>query len=108
MKQWDVCQYAFEHGAHPCVVISPPDLAENPEIQAVNILQCSTHRANRPPYENEVMLDKEDGLDWETLARCDRIHLVLRSDLKSVRGCVIPERRREIGRKIIQIFRLLV
>ena len=108
MKQWDICQHEFAHGGHPAVVISPTALVENPDIKVLNVLQCSSHRVGRLPADNEVMLDTEDGLEWETLVRCDTIHLVLRSELKAGRGRVIRERRREIGRKIIQIFGLLV
>jgi hypothetical protein len=55
---------------------------------------------------HEIILDQVDGMDWETLVRCDVIWLANKSELKLHRGSVSPERRRAIGRKIIRLFGL--
>ncbi len=47
-----------------------------------------------------MLLDEADGLDWETLCKCDLFHLVLKSKLTDQRGQVTPERRRTIIRMI--------
>ncbi len=106
MTPWDVYQWNFPHGAHPAVIISPHDRCVNPAIETVNVIGCSSQRASRPPEFHEVMLDREDGLEWETLARCDILYLAKKNELIRKRGLVTYERRRLIGDKIIRLFGL--
>jgi mRNA-degrading endonuclease toxin of MazEF toxin-antitoxin module len=104
VKQWDTYQWVFPHGNHPCVVISPQARIANPDIETVNLLGCSSQRAAREPRHHEVILDNQDGMNWETLVRCDVIYLAKKNELKQQRGSVTPERRRAIGAKIIRLF----
>ena|SRR5437764_3045180 len=60
------------------------------------IILCSTQRASRAPNAGEVVLDLADGLNWETLCKCDLIYSVDRDLLHTRRGLVTTERRREI------------
>lgn len=106
MTQWDTYEWDFPHGKHPCVVLSNPVICENPDIAQVNILGCSSRRAQRATRANESLLDEADGMDWETITRCDRIYLVEKASLKRRRGSVTLDRRREIGAKIIRCFGL--
>jgi hypothetical protein len=53
---------------------------------------------------NEVLLDQEDGLDWETLVRCDMMYEVERAQLRVKRGNVSRFRRRAIVEKIARCF----
>jgi hypothetical protein len=66
----------------------------------VNVLFCTTQRANRLPKETEVRLNGADGLDWETLCRCDALGLVQKSKLSGKRGSVAAVRGRQIEDKI--------
>jgi PemK-like, MazF-like toxin of type II toxin-antitoxin system len=68
----------------------------------VEVVDCASQRANRPPLEHEVLLDEADGLDWPTLCKCDCIFAVPREELKERWGDVSVERRRQIVRGIIQ------
>jgi hypothetical protein len=68
----------------------------------VEVLDCSSQRANRSPAEHEVLLDQADGLDWPTLCKCDCVFAVPRTELKQQKGSVTAERRRKIVRAIIQ------
>ena len=98
MKPWDIYTYDFERaGLHPAVIVSHPDRVTH--AQWVNVL-CSTQRANRSPKEHEVRLHGADGLDWETLCRCDVLWLVEKSKLAHKRGRVSTLRRRHIIDKI--------
>ena len=106
MQQWDTFQWEFPHGSHPCVVISPADRCANRDIETVNILGCSSHRARRQPLKHEVLLDAADGMDWETLVRCDVIYLARKTELRRKRGRVAEERQRELGAKLIRVFGL--
>lgn len=67
----------------------------------VEVLDCSSQRANRPPNENEVILDKADGMDRPTFCKCDCLYAIPRDELKKHRGTVALERRRQIVRAII-------
>lgn len=106
MKQWDTNQWVFPHGSHPCIIVSPTARCQNPDFSTVNVLACQSQRAQRQPRENELVIDQADGMDWETLVRCDFIWAVHKSELNQARGKVGAERRRAIGQKLIRIFGL--
>jgi len=103
MKQWDIwtCDFA-EAGAHPAVVVSHPDRVARAPL--VNVLICSSQRAMRDPRENEVLLNGADGLDWETLAKCDLMYLVEKERLYRRRGSVGTVRRRALVQRINACF----
>lgn len=103
MRQWEVWTYDFDQaGPHPAVVISHPDRVARAPL--VNVLLCSTHRATRAARETELLLDSADGLDWETIVRCDLTYLVEKTSLHKCRGIVSSPRRRAIVQKIIACF----
>lgn len=99
MNSWDIytCDFAGA-GPHPAVIVSHPDRVAHADW--VNVLLCTSQRAAREPKENEVRLNGADGLDWETLCRCDLFWLVEKSKLTSKRGAVSRIRRRQIVDKI--------
>jgi mRNA-degrading endonuclease toxin of MazEF toxin-antitoxin module len=104
VKQWDIYTWEFEHGNHPAVILTPAPWSD--KWESLNVLDCSSQRASRPPEAHEVLLDREDGLDWATLCRCHRIFMAPRSELKHHRGRVTLERRRAIGRTLIRVLGL--
>jgi|tagenome__1003787_1003787.scaffolds.fasta_scaffold20511852_2 mRNA-degrading endonuclease toxin of MazEF toxin-antitoxin module len=103
MKQWDIwtCDFA-EAGPHPAVVVSHPDRIARAPL--VNVLICSSQKANRPARENEILLNGADGLDWETLVKCDLMYLVEKERLYGRRGIVTAERRRALVQRIHACF----
>ena len=96
MNQWDV----FTWQDHPAVIVSHPERIAHKEV--INVLSCTTQRAARPPRSYEVLLNSADGLDWETLCRCDLLYSVAKAELGRRRGRITPERQRQIISKIIQ------
>jgi len=106
--QWDIANFDFPApvGEHPVIVISNPDRAAGAKL--VNVLYCTTQRQSRLPGPDEVLLNSEDGFDWETLCRCDHIFSVERDRLKRrpKPSKVTLERRRQISARIIHLFRL--
>jgi hypothetical protein len=99
VKPWDIYTFEFPSaGAHSAVIVSHPDRVAHAEW--VNVLICTSQRAARAPRENEVRLNGADGLDWETLCRCDVLWLVEKSKLHQRRGAVTRVRRRQIVDKI--------
>jgi mRNA-degrading endonuclease toxin of MazEF toxin-antitoxin module len=100
MTQWEIWTFRFgEAGEHPAVIVSHPDRVARAPL--VNVLYCASQRASRSPEKHEALLDDADGLDWETLVRCDLLYLVEKSRLHHLRGLVRPERRRQLAQKIV-------
>ena len=103
MKQWDIwtCDFA-DAGSHPAVIVSHPDRVARAPL--VNVLIGSSQRATRQPRENEVLLNGADGLDWETLVKCDLLYLVEKERLYGRRGAVGTARRRALVQRIHACF----
>ena len=62
----------------------------------------------RPVKPHEVVLDAADGLNHKTALNCKRIYLVPKARLSNHRGSISRLRRREICRKIAEVFRFLL
>jgi mRNA-degrading endonuclease toxin of MazEF toxin-antitoxin module len=103
MKPFDIFmwQAAGWPEPHPAVVVSHADRAARKD--PVEVLLCATKRATRKAEPHEVVLDQADGLDWETLCKCDVIYAVPRPDLerKPAKGRVTPERQAQLVRTIL-------
>jgi mRNA-degrading endonuclease toxin of MazEF toxin-antitoxin module len=101
MKPWDIYTWDFPGaGPHPAVILGTEQrVAQKAKL---NVLLCSTQRASRPAKLDEVLLNGADGLDWETLCKCDLIFAVPKEQLISRRGSVTRERRRQIAERIIR------
>lgn len=104
-QQFDVWRFNFaDQGEHPVVLVSHSNLCAHASV--VNALYCTSQRQNRGPKAHEVLLNGEDGLDWETFCDCSRMYLLDSSKLFGHRGRVSLERRREIRARIRDVFRL--
>ena len=104
-NQFDVWRFNFpEKGEHPVVLISHPALCAKASV--VNALYCTSQRQSRNAKPHEVLLDREDGMDWESFCDCSRMYLLDSSKLFGHRGRVSLERRREIRGKVRDVFRL--
>jgi len=68
----------------------------------VCVLLCSTQRATRKAEVHEVILDTADGLEWETLFKCDVVYAAPKTELVRRRGIVSSERRRAIAERVIR------
>ncbi len=91
---------------HPAVIISNDETCQNDDIEELNALLCTSVRVNRPPKPTEVLLDEADGLDWKTVVRCDKIHLLPKASFDGRKGSVTEERRHLIARKMVEVLRL--
>jgi mRNA-degrading endonuclease toxin of MazEF toxin-antitoxin module len=99
---WD-CDFE-QKGLHPAVLISHPDRCAG--AKWLNVLFCTSQRQSRAPYPFEVVLNTEDGLDWETFCDCSILWSVDVNRLRRPRGQVTLERRRAIRAMIRDMFRL--
>ena len=107
MRQWDIIMFPFtKERRHPAVIISNDETCQNLDIEEVNALLCTSARVNRGPKPTEEVLDEADGLDWKTMVRCDKIHLLPKANFDNPKGRVIEDRRTLIARKIVEVLRL--
>ena len=105
-SQFEIWRFDFpERGEHSVVLISHPDVCARGKY--VNALYCTSQRQSRSPHPFEVMLNGEDGFDWETFCDCKTIFLLESAKLFGKRGKVSLERRRQIRTKVRDIFRLM-
>ncbi len=106
-RQWDIRMFPFSREKrHPAVIISNDETCQNPDLEEVNALLCTSARVNRLPNPTEEILDKADGLDWRTLVRCDRIYVLPKAQFEPRKGMVTAQRRHLIARKIVEVLRL--
>jgi mRNA-degrading endonuclease toxin of MazEF toxin-antitoxin module len=91
---------------HSAVIISNDETCQNPDIEEVNALLCTSAKVNREPKMTEEVLDEADGLDWKTMVRCDRIHLLPKAQFDDRKGSVTEGRRPLIARRIVEVLRL--
>ncbi|MGA2684159.1 MAG: type II toxin-antitoxin system PemK/MazF family toxin [Verrucomicrobiota bacterium] len=107
MRQWDIVMFPFsKERRHPAVIISNDETCQNPDIEEVNALLCTSAKVNRGAKSTEETLDEADGLDWKTLVRCDRIYLLPKVRFDGPKGQVTEERRHLIARKMVEVLRL--
>ena len=101
MNPWDIYTLEFPgDDSHPAVILgTEARLANKPKI---NVLFCSTKRATRMAEVTEVILDNSDGLDWETICKCDLVFAVPKEQLIRKRGTVTIERRRQVAERVIR------
>jgi hypothetical protein len=107
MAPWEIWTFDFPaEGPHPCVIFSNMARLAHPAFERVNVFLCRTLRGSlqRELKPVEIILDRADGLDWETLCRLDALHLVPKSGLRERRGIVCQERRRTICQRVLQVF----
>src|SRR5262245_36702609 len=101
MKPWDIFTWDFPGAReHPAVILGTVEAISLKTKVAV--LLCTSQRVNRGPKPHEVILDQADGLDWQTLCKCDLPFAVHKDQLKHKRGSVSSERRRQITKALIQ------
>ena len=100
----DLDYHFADKGLHAAVLISHPDYCA--KSNWINVLFCTSQRQSRAPYPYEIMLNTEDGFNWETFCDCSIMWVVDSSKLIRQRGHVVLERRRAIRAKLRDLFLL--
>lgn len=107
--QWDIVRVRInptDRDEHPAIVISPPEHCTDESRLNLNVLYGTTRRPGRIIGTHEVPLNVADGLDHSTVFNCGYFYSVPRTKISAALGRVGPERRRQIGRKIVATYRL--
>ncbi len=110
LHQWDVVRVRLnpkDRDLHPAVVISCEEDCSDTRLLRINVLYGSKLPPGDSAEEWQVRLNGADGLEFPTVVDCGLIYMVDKALCAEVIGRVTPERRRQIGRKIIEVLRLL-
>ncbi len=102
MQQWDIFDFVFDHpiGPHPAVILSPTEVASNPDIKQVNVLIVTTVRPGYQPGRYDMMLNGADGLDHLSRVRVLPIFQIDKSYVGRKRGSIGTVRRRALSQKL--------
>jgi mRNA-degrading endonuclease toxin of MazEF toxin-antitoxin module len=108
-SQWDVVKVRINPGdrdEHPAVVVSREEICSDERKPFVNVLYGSTKRPADEKSVTEIQLNGADGLERPTVFSCTHLYTIHRSKISQCLGRVAPERRRQIGRAIVALYRL--
>lgn len=108
-RQWDVVKVRInptDRDEHPAIIISPDEIAGDERTQRVNVLYGSTRRPGKELSVRQVLLNGADGLDHATVFECAHFFQVAPASISGSYGRVSAERRSQIKRKIVSLFRL--
>jgi hypothetical protein len=74
----------------------------------LNVLACSKRVPGDQVKPHQVVLNGADGLEFQTTVDARFLYVITKDGVSEVIGRVSPERRRVIGRRIIEVLRLLL
>ena len=109
MHQWEIVRVRInpkDRDAHPAIIISCEEDCQDPHFLRINVLYGAKKAPGVMLEAWQVMLNGADGLDFQTAVDCGVIYLVDKASCSAAIGNVGVERRRAIGRKIVEVLRL--
>jgi PemK-like, MazF-like toxin of type II toxin-antitoxin system len=109
LHQWDVVKVRVNPNGkeeHPAIVLSREEFCTDARRRTVNVLYGTTRRPGLEPEILDVVLNGADGLERPTLFTCGHFFTVPKEKISAYLGRVALERRRQIGRKVVEAFRL--
>lgn len=109
VRQWDFIRVRVrpdDRDEHPAVVVTCDEFCASEHRHAVNVFYGTTRRPGIPPDPYEIVLNGADGLERPTVFNCGHLYTTDRRKISATLGRVAPERRRQIGRKIVATYRL--
>ena len=110
-RQWDIVRFRIrpqDRDLHPGIVLSGEEWCASSHTTNLNVLACSKRVPGDPVKPHQVVLNGADGLEFQTTADSRFLYVITKEGVSEVIGRVSPERRRAIGRKIIEVLRLLL
>lgn len=109
IHQWDVVMVRVrpeDRDEHPAVMLSREEWCRDEKHRFVNVLYGTTRRPASGAAPLDITLNGADGLERATLINSEHVFSIPREKITTVVGRVTPERRRQIGRALVQAFRL--
>ncbi len=103
LQRWDIVflrEDERDATGHPAVVLSGPDVLENPKQLRFNVVMCT----KKPPAvmvrTHQVLLNGADGLDFATLVDCGMVVVARKTSVLRPGGRVAHARRAQISVKL--------
>jgi hypothetical protein len=103
LRRWDIIFVRADDKdstGHPGVVLSAPDMLDDPKHHRINVVMGSKKSPAYPAEPRHVLLNGADGLEFLTLIDCGFVVVARKASILRLVGSVTLERRREISRKI--------
>ncbi|MBI4663767.1 MAG: type II toxin-antitoxin system PemK/MazF family toxin [Verrucomicrobia bacterium] len=110
-SQWDIVWVRInptDKDEHPAIVLSRAEACSDPRRQTVNVLYGTTRRPAEGVPLLAVQLNGADGVECATIFDCAQIYVVSKAKISGVIGRVTVERRRQVSRKIVEAYRLIL
>jgi hypothetical protein len=74
----------------------------------LNVLACSKRVPGDSVKPHQVVLNGADGLEFQTTVDARFLYVIQKEGVSEIIGRVSQERRRSVGRKVIEVLRLLL
>ena len=103
LRRWDIVKIPAadnDSAGHPGVVLSPEDMLDDEKQLRFNVLVGTKKQPAEKARQNNVVLNEDDGLSFQTLVDCSLVYMVRKSQVKERLGVVAYDRRQEIKRKV--------
>jgi mRNA-degrading endonuclease toxin of MazEF toxin-antitoxin module len=103
LQRWDIVFLKADENdttGHPAVVLSPPDILEDPRQLRFNVLVGTKKPPAARAKSSEVQLDAADGLDFNTLINATLVYQARKSSVIRPAGRVAYARRSQIATKL--------
>jgi hypothetical protein len=111
VRQWDIVRFRIrpqDRDLHPGIVLSGEEWCASAHMTNLNVLACSKRVPRDQVKPHQVVLNGVDGLEFQTTVDARFLYVITKDGISEVIGRVSPERRRIIGRRIIEVLRLLL
>jgi len=103
LQRWDIVFLKADENdttGHPSVVISPPDILEDPRQHRFNVLVGTKKPPASKSKSSEVQLDAADGLEFSTLINATLVYQARKTSVIRTAGRVSYTRRGQIATKL--------
>ena len=103
LSRWDIVFVpADEHDAigHPAVVLSPPDILDDPRHNRINVLVGTKKQSAESTKAHQVILNGADGLEFATLVNCALVYQVRKANVIRRAGAVSHAQRGAIATRV--------
>ena len=109
VHQWDIVRVRVnpdDRDEHPAVILTCEEFCLSLHRHRLNVLYGSSLRPGEKRESYEITLNGAAGLERPTVFSCAHVYTVDRRKITAAVGRVAPERRRQIGRTLVAVFRL--
>ena len=111
VRQWDIVRFRIrpqDRDLYPGIILSGEEWCASAHMTNMSVLACSKRVPGDQVKPHQVVLNGADGLEFQTTVDARFLYGIPKDGVSQVIGRVSPERRRVIGRKVIEVLRLLL